>query len=253
YRDRRIGDRITFGKRFDFINSASLSLRGEQVNIGSIDQPRFRPFEILAGEGDSYLSSVGLNFRRDTTNPGILPYRGSITNAGVEVFGAMGGDYSFQRFSVGWSGYHTLRTDLLDRRTVLGMHLNAGFITGSSPFFERFYGGGIGSIRGFAYRGISPRAGREFDQIGGNFEYHGSVEINYPIYEQMIRGVVFTDFGDIESDVKFGSFRSSVGAGVRLTLPFLGQTPIAIDFGVPVTRASHDQTQIISFSLGLSQ
>lgn len=252
YRDQRIGDRITFGKRFDYDDELSLTLRGEQVNISSIDQPRFRSFEILAGAGTSFLSSVGINYTHSTVNPGVLPYRGSVINAGVEDFGALGGNYHFQRFNIGWSGYRTLSTDLLDRHTVLDMHLNAGFITGSSPFFERFYGGGIGSIRGFAYRGVSPRDGRDFDQIGGNFEYTGTVEVNFPIYEQMLRGVVFSDFGDIESDVKLSGFRSSVGAGVRFTLPFLGQTPIAIDFAVPISKATHDQQQVISFSLGLT-
>ncbi|HEY2588295.1 MAG TPA: outer membrane protein assembly factor BamA [Tepidisphaeraceae bacterium] len=251
YRDRRIGDRITFGKRFDYENQLGVTLRGEQVNIGSIDRPRFRPFEILAAEGNSYLTSVGLNYRRDTTNPGVLPFRGTVTTAGVEVFGALGGDYSFQRFTIGWAGYQTLKKDLLDRPTVLGVHLNAGFIPENGPFFERFYGGGIGSMRGFAYRGVSPRAGREFDPVGGNFEYNGTVEVNFPIYEQMLRGVVFSDFGDVESDVKLAAFRSSLGAGIRFTLPFLGQTPIAIDFAVPITKAGHDQQQVISFSFGL--
>jgi outer membrane protein insertion porin family len=250
YRDQRIGDRVSFGKRFDYENSLSLSLRGEQVQISSIDRPRFRPFEILAAQGTSYLTSVGLNYRRDTTNPGILPSRGTVTTAGVEVFGALGGDYSFQRFIFGWTGYQTLRKDLLDRPTVLRESLNLGFIRGNAPFFERFYGGGIGSLRGFAYRGVGPVAGREFDPIGGNFEYTGTVEVNFPIYEQMLRGVVFTDFGDFESDVKLAGFRAAAGVGIRFTLPFLGQTPIAIDFGIPVVKANHDQQQIISFSFG---
>ena len=252
YRDQRIGDRVRFGKRIDYDDELSLTLRGEQVNIGSIDQPRFRPFQILAGAGTSYLTSVGLNYTHSTVNPGVLPYRGSVVTAGIEDFGALGGDYQFQRYTIGWSGYHTLRTDLLDRHTVLDVHLNAGFITGGAPFFERFYGGGIGSIRGFAYRGVSPRDGRDFDQVGGNFEYNGTVEVNFPIYEQMLRGVVFSDFGDIENDVKLSGFRSSVGAGIRFTLPFLGQTPIAIGFAVPISKATHDQQQVISFSLGLT-
>jgi outer membrane protein insertion porin family len=134
---------------------------------------------------------------------------------------------------------------------VLGVHFTAGFIPENAPFFERYYGGGIGSIRGFAYRGISPRGGREFDPVGGNFEYNGTVDINFPIYEQMLRGVVFTDFGDIESDVKLAGFRSSIGAGIRFTLPFLGQTPIAIDFAMPITKTGHDEQQVISFSFGL--
>jgi outer membrane protein insertion porin family len=252
YTDRRIGDRVSFGKRFDYNNSAVLTLRGEQVHIGGVDDPRSRPFEILAGEGTSYLTSVGLQYRRDTTNPGFLPYKGTVTTGDVEAFGPIGGNYNFQRFSAGWAGYKTLRQDLLDRKTTLSAHLNAGFITGGSPFFERFYGGGIGSIRGFQYRGVSPRAGREFDQIGGNFQYTGTVELNFPIYENMLRGVVFSDFGDVESDVKFGVVRASVGAGIRFSLPFLGQTPFAIDFGIPVVKGHQDQTQLISFSLGFT-
>jgi outer membrane protein assembly factor BamA len=253
YRERHIGDRVTFGKRFDFENSLALSLRGEQVNIGSIDEPRFRSFQILDAEGTNYLTSAALNYRRDYTNPGFVPYRGTLTTAGVEVFGALGGDFYFQRFTASWSGYQTVHTDLLDRRTVVGLHANTGLISGDAPIFERFYGGGIGSIRGFAYRGISPRDGREFDQIGGGFEYTGSVDLSFPIYENMLRGVVFSDFGDVESDVKFGSFRSSFGAGIRFSLPFLGQTPIAIDFAVPISKNVRDQSQLISFSLGLTQ
>ena len=38
-----------------------------------------------------------------------------------------------------------------------------------------------------------------------------------------------------------------------MILPFLGQTPIAVDFAVPITKDHRDQTQLISFSLGLIQ
>lgn len=252
YRDQRIGDRMQFAKRIDYDDEVGLTLRGEQVDIGSIDQPRYRPFQILAGEGVSYLSSVGVTYAHSTVNPGVLPYRGYVLNTGVEDFGALGGDYHFQRFIISWSGYHTLSSDLLDRRTVLDLHLTTGFITGGSPFFERFYGGGIGSIRGFEYRGVGPVDGREYDPVGGNFEYLGTVEVNYPIYEQMLRGVVFTDFGDVESDVRLSGFRSSVGAGIRFTLPILGQVPIAIDFSQAISKANHDRRQFISFSLGVT-
>jgi len=41
-------------------------------------------------------------------------------------------------------------------------------------------------------------------------------------------------------------------AAFRLILPFLGQTPLAIDFAVPITKARTDYTQLISFSLGFT-
>ena len=137
---------------------------------------------------------------------------------------------------------------------MLAFHANAGVIPiGNSVFFERFYAGGIGSIRGFRFRGVSPRGGRADDPVGGDFSLTGSVELNFPLVGEGLRGVVFTDVGDVEPDVRFGTIRSSVGAGVRLILPFLGQTPLAVDFAVPVTKADTDDKQLISFSFGFVQ
>ena len=89
--------------------------------------------------------------------------------------------------------------------------------------------------------------------MGGNFSLTGTVEVNFPIYGENLRGVVFGDAGDIESGVRFGTIRTSVGAGVRLTLPFLGQVPLAVDFGFPITKGSQDNTEVVSFSFGLLQ
>jgi outer membrane protein insertion porin family len=253
YDDHRLGDRVTFGKRFDYIWTGSLSLRAEIVKISRIDDPKFRPFEILEAEGHHPLTSIAAQLRRDTTNPGVLPYQGTVAQASVEGYGLMGGQLFFQKYQASLDAYQSVFEDLIDRRTVLGFHANAGFIDGDSVFYERFYGGGIGSIRGFRYRGISPRGGIGDDPVGGNFSLTGTVELNFPIYGENLRGVLFSDAGDIESDVRIGTIRSSVGAGIRLTLPFLGQVPLAIDVGIPVTRSTQDNTELLSFSFGLLQ
>ncbi len=106
---------------------------------------------------------------------GFCHYRGSALSAGYEYVGAFGGEYHFHKFTLNYDDYRTLAEDLLDRKTVLGLHGFAGYIPGNSPFFERFYGGGIGSIRGFRFRGVGPRDGRGNDPIGGNFTFTGSV------------------------------------------------------------------------------
>jgi outer membrane protein insertion porin family len=250
YDDRRLGDHVTFGKRFDYTLSAAITLRAEEVKIYQVQDQRFRSEQILDGQGTHPLTGAGFNIRRDTTNPGFLPYQGNILNFGYEYVGALGGNYDFHKFTLNADQYFTLHNDLLDRRTVLGIHFFGGYIPGESPFFERFYGGGIGSLRGFRFRGVAPREGRGEDPVGGNFAMTGSAEVNFPIYEESLRGVVFTDIGDVESEVRLGTIRSSVGAGVRLVLPFLGQTPLAIDFAVPITKGREDNTQLISFSLG---
>src|SRR5690606_11535280 len=122
---------------------------------------------ILDYEGHTTITSVGFTLRRDTTAGGFLPYRGSSTTFGVEQFGALGGE-NFTKFSAGFNWYQSLGEDLLDRRTILGVRLDGGYITGGAPFFERYYGGGIGSLRGFEFRGVSPRQGPDDDRVGGD-------------------------------------------------------------------------------------
>jgi outer membrane protein insertion porin family len=261
YDETRGGGRVTIGHRFDYIHTLSLTLRGEDVNIHDIDDDDefvggipVRAPEILALEGHSTITSAGLMFRRDTSNQGPVPYHGTISQIGWESYGALGGEFTFQKFTAGWDLYHQLYADLVDRRTVLALHIDGGYIPGDdAPFFERFYGGGIGSIRGFRFRGVSPRDGFAEDPIGGNFSVTGTAEVSFPLYGDSLRGVVFTDFGDVEEDVRLGTIRSSVGAGIRLVLPIFGQTtPIALDFAMPITKDGQDDTQIISFSLGFN-
>lgn len=253
YDERRLGDRITFGKRLDNNFQAALTLRAEEVKIYNVLEPRFRSVEILNGQGDHGLTGAGGTLHYDTLNPGFLPYRGFAVNAGYEYVGALGGQYYFHKLTLNLDDYITLREDLLDRKTVLAFHGFGGYIPGEAPFFEEFYGGGIGSIRGFRFRGVSPRDGRGQDPIGGDFALTATAEIGFPIFQENLRGVVFMDAGDVEAQFGLGTIRTSVGTGIRLILPFLGQTPIAIDFAVPITKASGDDTQLISFSLGFTQ
>jgi outer membrane protein insertion porin family len=249
----RLGARLSLGKRFSDIWSAKVSLRAEDVSIRDIRDEANRAPEILQAEGHSALTSVGLEVRRDTTDSPLLPSKGTITTAGWEHFGALGGDFDFDRLVAGWNWFGTVYEDLLDRKTIVALRADAGYITGDTPFFERFYAGGIGSLRGFRYRGVSPRSGIDQDPIGGNFTLTGSIELSFPLAGDVLRGVLFTDAGTVERNLESGTIRSSVGFGFRLSLPFLGQLPLAFDFGFPITKDDQDDTRLFSFSLGLVQ
>ncbi len=252
--ETRGGLSLTLGHRFDNVWSGRVSLRGEDVYIHALNDPFHRAPEIVAAKGHSTLTSVGLAVRRDTTDSRILPSRGTATDVAYEFVGAAGGNYDYHKFTLGWNAYQTVNEDLLDRKTIVTYRLDAGYITGGeAPFFEKFYGGGLGSVRGFKYRGISPRSGPEQDPIGGTFSVTGSVELNFPVAGEMLRGVVFADAGTIEDSFRFGTIRSSIGTGIRLTLPIFGQLPLALDFAVPITKDKNDDTRFISFSLGFVQ
>jgi outer membrane protein assembly factor BamA len=253
YDETRAGGRFGFGKRWGYTYSAQLSLRGEDVEISDIDDPILRAPEIVAAEGHQTLTSVGLQFRRDTTNRGALPSRGTSMQFGWESAGALGGEFQFQKLTASLNAYQALGEDLLERKTILGLHLDAGYIYNDAPFFERFYAGGIGSIRGFRFRGISPRSGLDDDPVGGDFSLTGTAEVSFPLAGDSLRGVVFTDVGTVEEEIQIHKVRSSIGAGFRLIVPLLGPAPIAVDFAFPLSKDGEDETQVISFSFGITQ
>jgi outer membrane protein assembly factor BamA len=250
WRETRGGGRLTFGKRFDFIHSAALTLRGEDVRVHDVEDEFERAPEILDLEGHTTLTSIALQLRRDTTNRGFLLYRGTNTVLGWESYGLLGGQFTFQKLTAGWNGYIPIHEDLLDRKTVLALRADAGWIWGTSPFFERFYAGGIGTVRGFQFRGISPRSGIGEDPIGGDFSVTGSAEVSFPLYGERLRGVVFSDVGTVEPEFEIGTIRASVGAGIRMMLPIFRDAPVALDFAFPLNKDDEDETEWLSFSFG---
>ena len=254
YDDRRGGGRVRLERRFGYNWAVGGALRAEDVRIDNIDDPDVRAPEIVRAEGHSTLTSAAVDVRRTTLNPGVFSHTGSLTTVRGEFYGALGGDYHFQKFEANWDRYFTLHEDLTERRTVFSLHGKAGYITGESVFHERFYGGGLDSVRGFKFRGISPRAGTDEDPVGGEFALMGTASLNFPVVGETLRGVVFADAGTVEEEFELGTIRVGAGAGIRLVLPILGQQmPLAVDFAYPISADDEDETQIISFSFGISQ
>lgn len=257
----RAGDRITLGRRFGNHIQVTTAFRVEEVgtnNVTDVGPPGFDPNEpdsapeIFAQQGMHLLTSIKPGIVYDTTNSTIFPTRGVVAGASLEQYGAMGGQYDFTKIDLSFSYYRTIYKDLFDRKTVFLWHAETGFIPwGHSVFFERFYAGGIGSLRGFTYQGVSPRVGPLLDPVGGNFLATTTEEINFPIYEKLLRGVVFVDTGDVESNVHLGQIRMDAGFGFRITIPFLGSLPLGVDFAYPFLHGPQDHIEYVSFALGV--
>jgi outer membrane protein insertion porin family len=110
-------------------------------------------------------------------------------------------------------------------------------------------------MRGFDFRGASPM-GPGNVAIGGQFRFLGSVEYFFPLTaDDMIKGVVFCDYGTTEEEIELHSdnYRVAPGFGLRLNIPAMGPAPLALDFAVPVTRAPTDNIQNFSFFFGFSR
>jgi outer membrane protein assembly factor BamA len=107
-------------------------------------------------------------------------------------------------------------------------------------------------VRGFSYRGISPRSLGTDTPIGGEFLTFLGVEYTFPLVAEQLRGVLFVDTGTVEEGFEIDTYRASTGFGIRWTIPFFGQVPMSFDFGFPIVKDDQDDTQVFTFTLGWS-
>jgi outer membrane protein insertion porin family len=202
------------------------------------------PQDILSQDGYHLLSRVGSFLAWDTRNSVQLPDHGQRTELDGEV---VTGDDEFYKLE--------LKTAWYFRGFVKGHVLELVGRTGAAeslhghdvPFFERYYLGGLYSLRGFRYRGISPRQTDPFgvfldEPVGGDTYWFGSAEYSIPIFEQErgvgVRFALFYDIGNVASQPyrwKFSEFNDNWGVGLRLNLPI---GPLRLDYGIPI---HHDQ------------
>ncbi|WP_095091469.1 autotransporter assembly complex protein TamA [Mesorhizobium sophorae] len=124
---------------------------------------------------------------------------------------------------------------------VLAERVAVGSIVGTSlenvPADRRFYSGGGGSVRGYAYQGIGPK---DFtgQPIGGLSFFETSVEMRIAITDTI--GIVpFVDAGTVstKSVPNFSDVKVGAGVGLRYVTPF---GPLRIDAAVPLNRDPDD-------------
>lgn len=253
YDEERVGANVSFGKRLkrgllkDWF--AELSFRVENVNIDP--ENIFTSREIRQDRGNNMLTSVRATLVRDRTDSRFIPTRGDRFRLSWEQVGVLGGDHVFAKLTAGYSWHKTMYTDVQDRKSVFSLRADGGAILGSAPVFERFYAGGIGSMRGFEFRGVSPRGGLiEDDPIGGNLLVLLGAEYSFPLYGESLRGVVFSDIGTVGEDYEIDTWRMTVGVGVRMVVDFLGPVPLEFNLAVPIASESEDEEQAFSFFIG---
>ncbi|MEL7237319.1 MAG: BamA/TamA family outer membrane protein, partial [Planctomycetota bacterium] len=207
---------------------------------------------LVGGQGNDTLTSIGVNLGYTQIDNTILPSKGYKLGIGWEGFGLLGGDERFDKYNLNANVYVPLYRDLKDRPWVLEFRGDAG-ITEDAPFYEAFFAGGFNSLRGFRFRGVSPRSGPDDDAIGGDYILTGTAQLGFPLYQETLRGVVFSDFGSVSENADLGVIRVSAGAGIRLTLDPLGGLPLAFDLAWPINERDEDDRQVFSFSLGILQ
>ncbi|MDR0238916.1 MAG: outer membrane protein assembly factor BamA [Deltaproteobacteria bacterium] len=144
--------------------------------------------------GTNWTSAVNARIVRDTTDDRARPTKGTITSISGEYGGGgLGGDDNFVKALADWHGFYSWRPEhtIHLRGRLGGVFQNTNK---NVPIFDRFYLGGIDTIRGFSYTDLSPRDKRSWEHIGG--DRMGVVNIEYIWMFQKDLGLAIAPFVD---------------------------------------------------------
>jgi outer membrane protein insertion porin family len=207
--------------------------------------------EIKDQEGTLVTSAISSTLRRDSRDHTFLTTRGSDNSLMVDYAGGvLGGDAGFIKTVLNSSWYFPLFW-----KCVGFLHGKTGYIgetDGEVPIYERFYLGGINSIRSFGSGDVSPRDPETGDRIGGNKMVLFNAEFLFPLVEQQgIRGVLLFDAGNAYDDgdnIDLGDLKYAVGGGIRWFSPM---GPLRLEWGYNPDPDEGESRSKWQFSMGV--
>ena len=196
-------------------------------------------------------SAVKFNLVRDTRDRRTGASRGSENSISIKYAGGpFGGDAEFTKLEAFSSWYFPMPLS-----TVFHIKAAAGQIweneTGQLPVYERFYLGGMNTIRGFDHGKASPIDPETGDRIGGNKMWYTNIEYIFPLLPDAgLRGALFVDAGKVSADGEdwnLESYNKSVGIEFRWMSPM---GPLRLVWGYNLDPEYDEDTSVWDFSIG---
>ncbi len=271
--------------RYEFENVKISQPRGSLLGVGGELANTFSNIFIADAFRDGITSSLRFTLNWDSRDNRLSTTGGVFANYAVQVADQyLGSDNTFIRQTAFARFYKKAFGPVIFK-----VNAEMGLLTSRKkvPVFERFYLGGIYTIRGYRLQSVGPQAGVasagdpnlpiafEGRPIGGDFQAFYNIEFEFPLIEAVgIRAVIFTDggnawnlfdfkdqFGNCQAPVApeadrssnpcgiSGFLRYSVGFGIRWFSP-LG--PLRFEWGIPIRRRPQDSPIRFEFTIGQS-
>lgn len=236
-------------------NSLRFSVGGEHREIETSLNTPDHINDFIAKYGDTYDNFLGkVSYIHDTRDRFLFPTKGVRHNVSLEV-GLPGSDLEYYKLKYRGSSYFPV-SEKITFAVKGGVAYGDGFgDTSELPFFERFYSGGISTVRGFDNNSLGPRDSNN-DPMGGNFSVDARAELQFPVpFAADVKGLrmsAFVDAGNVYKN--FDSFdadevRYSAGLAATWMSP-LG--PFTLSYAKPLNAKDGDEEQELQFSIGAS-
>jgi outer membrane protein insertion porin family len=246
YDKKATGGSIGFGKDLSEYVGGNIRYTLEDVEINNVS---FSASSVIKDqEGQKITSAISPAIWRDTIDNRVDPTSGSRHSLAGTIAG-LGGDNYFYKFLADSIWYFPAPWN-----TTLSVRGRFGYAIGFNdeelPLYERFYVGGISTMRGLGFGEGGPR-NEEGDVIGGNYEMILNTELIFPLIEDIkLKGLVFFDYGgafDDEDNFGIDDMRKTTGFGFRWLSPF---GPLRLEWGFNLEPKEDEEDSKIEFSMG---
>ena len=245
------GGSVRFGVPFSEFDTVFFGIGFERTEIqgtNNLPDSYFRYREQFGTTSTSVPLTIG--WTRDQRDSALVPTRGRFQRVNVDL--GIAGDQRYVRANLQFQEYFNPF-----QRVTLGINAEFGYGKGLSgrpyPIFKNFFGGGLGTVRGFD-QGSLGQVDNLGAYIGGNRRLNINSELYLPLpgtgNDRTLRWFAYTDVGNVwavSDKMTFDSLRASVGLGVSWVSPV---GPLKVSYGSPIKKEPTDRIQRLQFQLG---
>jgi outer membrane protein insertion porin family len=227
---------------------------------GGIERTKIVPGTSLPAAYLTYANQFGytsntlpltVGWARDTRDSALVPNTGSFQRANGEW--GIAGDARYLLTSYQYQLYIPL-----NKQYTFAFNGDIGYGKGLSgrpfPLFKNFFGGGLGSVRGFEQGSLGDRDLVTGAGLGGTRKLDANFELQTPFpgagNDRTLRMFAFVDVGNVFGEsqpVRLNELRVSTGVGVSWVSPV---GPLRFALARPIRKFAGDKTQTIQFQIG---
>ena len=245
------GAAIRFGVPFSEYDTVFFGIGAEQTRIRGATQLPNSYFLYRQQFGETSTSiPFTIGWSRDNRDSALVPTAGRYTRVNLDY--AALGDARFLRANLQGQQYIQIT-----RAFTYGVNAEIGYGKGLGgrpyPIFKNFYGGGLGTVRGFDQGSLGP-VDVTGAFIGGNRRFNLNNELYLPVpgagADRTLRIFLYADAGNVWGEnekVTFSSLRASAGLGVSWISPV---GPLKLSYGTPIRKQPEDRIQRLQFQIG---
>jgi outer membrane protein insertion porin family len=260
YTVRQTGGRLSYGVPFSEYDTVFFGMGLERTGIATDETSptRFKDYVRQFGNAPDGVGTANTNavpltaaWQRDSRDSAITPTIGRYQRANLEL--DLVGNSKYYRAIYEIQNYRPL-TRMITLALKGEIDYGHGIRGTPYPVFKNFYGGGIGSVRGYLSSSLGISDPITYDALGGSKRLIGNAELQLPFPgggpDRSLRWFGFLDGGQIYQEnqkMRLSELRYSAGLGISWISPV---GPLKLSYAKPLNAKPGDRLERFQFQMG---